>query len=143
MKGPFVPKYKVTHPRYSQPDFIAAETREEAIEKFREKHGKIQTNHDYGVQFIAPLPTEGVVDINSIPGTATGYPPKSQHVVLLGLDPLIAAMLERSEIYTPEDIIACEELTDVPGIGEERAALIYAALDNYTNPQLDDVTDPS
>ena len=142
MKGPFVPKFKVTHPRYSQPDFFATETQEEAIEKFREKHGKIQTNHEYVVQFVAPLPSEKAVDINSIPGEAVDKPKQSQLVTLLGLDPIIATLLEKSGIKTPDDIMACKELTALPGIGAERASVIYAALDNYTNPQTDDVTDP-
>ena len=55
--------FTVSHPGRHETDRIEADSDEQAIEIFRERHGKIQSNHEYTVVNVAPVAAKAPVSV--------------------------------------------------------------------------------
>jgi len=144
-------KYRVSHCGVREPEWIDAESEEAAIEAFREKHGKIRTNHKYDVVLVTPsVPVHGKAKPKVVaeakaeqPKPQAEKPPEPEPPKQPADDPgdtsptlddlditeRTAQVLASKGLTTAAKIVAFGDLTTIKGIGRERAETIYRACD--------------
>jgi hypothetical protein len=144
--------FLVSHPGVPGFDRVEAESEAEAIEQFRERHGRINSVHRYKVETVTTSTTETVTYEEDVPPVAVELPPVEPIEEAPVEEPVTEDVPEDAEEAAPVDVPVEEPITADEAealaveveteVAAEDAEAVVDAIDGPQGEAPDPVDDP-